>query len=121
MERVLAAGEPGASPARVKALEGMGWLTQAQGDYERAEATYEEMLELSRQLGDVESIATALNSLGTVAVVRGDNELARTLLTENLEILDELEEQGNSSAPVKRFHALNLLGLLAIREEGDYA
>jgi predicted ATPase/DNA-binding SARP family transcriptional activator/DNA-binding CsgD family transcriptional regulator len=121
MERVLSSGELGASPARVKALEGMGWLTQSQGDYERAEATYEEMLELSRQLGDEESIATALNSLGTVAAQRGDNELARTLLTENLKVLEKLEEQGNPSAPIKRFHALNLLGLLAIREEGDYA
>jgi predicted ATPase/DNA-binding SARP family transcriptional activator/DNA-binding CsgD family transcriptional regulator len=121
LERVLAHGDPPASPARVKVLEGMGWLTQAQGDYERAEATYEEMLELSRLLGDKENIATAFNSLGMVAALRGDNELARTLLTENLEVLEELEEQGNPSAPIKRFHALNLLGVLAIREEGDYA
>ena len=28
MERVLASGDPEASPVRVKALEGMGWLTQ---------------------------------------------------------------------------------------------
>ena len=46
MERVLAEGDPAASPVRVKALEGMGWLTQNQGDAERARATYEEMIRL---------------------------------------------------------------------------
>src|SRR5215212_8289234 len=68
MERVLEASEPTASPVRMKALEGMGWLTQLQGDTERAEATYEEMLKLSQELGDKGNIATALNSLGTLAV-----------------------------------------------------
>ena len=33
MERVLEGSEPAASPARVKALEGMGWLTQFQADF----------------------------------------------------------------------------------------
>jgi DNA-binding CsgD family transcriptional regulator/tetratricopeptide (TPR) repeat protein len=42
------------------------------------------------------------------------------LLQENLEVLRELEE-GNPDTTIKRFHALNLLGYLAINEEGDYA
>ena len=120
MERVLAEGEPAASPVRVKALEGMGWLTQYQGDAERARATYEGMLRLSRELGDKGNIATALNSLGTVAVQQGDNERARTLLQENLEVIEELEE-GSPATKLKRFHASNLLGYLAINEDGDYA
>ena len=72
MERVLAGSEPAASPVRVNALEGMGWLTQFQGDYERAKATYEEMLKLSRGLGDKGNVATALNSLGTYLGLSGD-------------------------------------------------
>ena len=120
MERVLAEGEPAASPARVKALEGMGWLTQYQGDFQRARATYEEMLRLSKELGDKGNIATALNSLGTVAAQQGDNGRARALLQENLEVIEELEE-GSPATKVKRFHAFNLLGYLAINEDGDYA
>jgi predicted ATPase/DNA-binding SARP family transcriptional activator len=120
MERVLAEGETVASPVRVKALEGMGWLTQFQGDFQLARATYEEMLELSRELGDKGNIATALNSLGTVAAQQGDNRRARALLQENLEVIEELEE-GSPATKLKRFHAFNLLGYLAICEDGDYA
>jgi predicted ATPase/DNA-binding SARP family transcriptional activator/DNA-binding CsgD family transcriptional regulator len=120
MVRVLAEGEPAASPARVKALEGIGWLTQYQGGFQRARAIYEEMLELSRELGDKGNVATALNSLGTVAAQSGDNEQARALLQENLEVIEELEE-GSPATKLKRFHAFNLLGYLAINEDGDYA
>jgi predicted ATPase/DNA-binding SARP family transcriptional activator/DNA-binding CsgD family transcriptional regulator len=120
MERVLASGDPEASTVRVKALEGMGWLTQGQGDTALAEATYEEMLELSQELNDKGNVATALNSLGTQAAARGDNKRARALLEENLAVLQQLEEDRNPAAPLKRFHTLNLLGLLAINQEGDY-
>jgi predicted ATPase len=51
LERVLAEGEPEPSPARLKALEGLGWLLQNQGEYAQARASYEEMLELSRAIG----------------------------------------------------------------------
>jgi len=121
MERVLAGSEPASSPVRVKALEGMGWLTQFQADFGRAEATYEAMLKLSRELGDKENVATALNSLGTIAAQQGDNARARALLQENTEVLRELEEEGSPATTLKRFHALNLLGYLAIYEEDDYA
>jgi predicted ATPase/DNA-binding SARP family transcriptional activator/DNA-binding CsgD family transcriptional regulator len=121
MEEVLAGGDPAAAPARVKSLEGMGWLTQRQGDTERAEAAYAEMLELSRELDDKGNAATALNSLGTLALTRGDNERARALLEENLSVLRELENERNTATTLKRFHALNLLGILALNEEGDHA
>jgi DNA-binding CsgD family transcriptional regulator/tetratricopeptide (TPR) repeat protein len=121
MERVLAGSEPAPAPARVKALEGMGWLTQFQADFGRAEATYAEMLERARALGDKGNVATALNSLGTVAAQQGDNERARALLQENMEVLEDLEEEGNPATTLKRFHALNLLGYLAIYEDDDYA
>ncbi|MDQ3862754.1 MAG: tetratricopeptide repeat protein [Actinomycetota bacterium] len=121
IERILADGESGALPTRVKVLEGMGWLTQFQGDTGRARATYEEMLTLSRELGDMGNVATALNSLGMVAAQQGDSEQARTLLQENLEIIEELEAEGNPAVTLKRFHVLFLLGYLVINEDGDYA
>ena len=119
MERVLAGG-PEAAAARVRALEGLGWHLQYQGDLDRADAAYAEMLELSRELEDKENIATALNSLGTLAVTRGDNERAGALLEENLSVLRELEETGAATTR-KRFFVFNLLGILALNEETDYA
>jgi len=121
MERVLAGSDPAPAPARVKALEGLGWLAQLQGDAERAQAAYGEMLRLSRELGENGNIATALNSLGTLAAARGDNERARALLEENLSVLQELEDERNTATILKRFHMLGLLGFLALNEEGDYA
>lgn len=121
MEQVLASGERAASPVRVKALEGMGWLAQYQGDFERAEATYEEMLKLSRELGDMGNVATALNSLGTVAAQQGEHERATALLEENLQILVHLEDEENAATMLKRYHALNLLGFLAINQDDDHA
>jgi DNA-binding CsgD family transcriptional regulator len=107
--------------ARVKALEGMGWLAQAQGDPKLVQATYEEMLELARKLGDKGNAATALNSLAGQAMLRGDHERARELLEENLSVLQELEEKGNAATPLKKFHVLNLLAFMALNEENDPA
>ena len=118
LEQALADSDP--APARVKVLEGMGWLVQSQGDSERGIATYEEMLELSRESGDKGSAATALNSLGTLALTRGDNERARALLEENLQVLLQVEEEeGHTATTLKRYHVLALLGFLALNEEGD--
>ena len=121
LESVLASSGPQVTPPRVKVLEGMGWMSQYQGDHERARAIYEEMLKLSRELDDKGNVATALNSLGTVAAQQGDNERAKTLLQENLGVIEELEEEGNPATPLKKFYVFNLLGYLAINEEGDYA
>jgi DNA-binding CsgD family transcriptional regulator/Tfp pilus assembly protein PilF len=117
-EQALAGNEPAA--ASVKALEGMGELTQHQGDTARARAAYEEMLESSRALDEKGKIATALNSLGTLAVGEGDYERARVMLEENITVLGELENQRNAATTLKRFYALNLLGYLAINEDNDY-
>ena len=119
MERVLAGSDPSAAPARVKALEGLGWLAKDLGDSERAEATYEEMLELSRELGDKENIATALNSLGVLAAQRGAYEQATSLLAENLQALRKLEIEGSTATTLKKFHVLTLQGYLALLQS-DY-
>jgi DNA-binding CsgD family transcriptional regulator/tetratricopeptide (TPR) repeat protein len=99
----------------------MGWLLQLKGDYERAKTIYEEMFELSRESGDKGNLATALNSLGTVAAQQGNNERARNLLQENLGVIEELEAEGDPATPLKKFYVSNLLGYLAINDEGDYA
>jgi predicted ATPase/DNA-binding SARP family transcriptional activator/DNA-binding CsgD family transcriptional regulator len=116
LERILADGDP--APERVRALEGMGWLAQHQGDIEWAKAAYEEMLELALESGDRGNVATALNSLGTLAVSTGDNERAKRYLEENLSVLQQLEEEENAATTIKRYHAYNLLGILALNEDG---
>ncbi len=121
LEQILIISDQKASPTRVKALEGMGELTQRQGDTARARAAYEEMLDSSRELDEKGKIATALNSLGTLAVGEGNYERARVMLEENMMVLGELENERNSATTLKRFYALNLLGYLAISEDNDYA
>ena len=105
-------------PARVAALEGRGWLAQFQGEFGQAEATYEEMLSLSRELEDDGNIATALNCLATSAAQQDDFDRARSLLEENLFVLRRLEER-SAPATLKKYDALALLGYLAINEH-DY-
>jgi predicted ATPase/DNA-binding SARP family transcriptional activator/DNA-binding CsgD family transcriptional regulator len=116
--RVLA-GSNSKARSRVKALEGLGWFLQFQGELDRAKTTYKEMLDLSREFGDRESLATALNSLGVLAITRGDNRRARAWLEENLSVLEDLEK-GSAATIRKRHHVFNLLGALAINEEEDY-
>jgi predicted ATPase/DNA-binding SARP family transcriptional activator/DNA-binding CsgD family transcriptional regulator len=120
LRRAVLKGERVASHAKIQTLEGMGWLAQNSGDLEDAQAAYERMLELSRTLDDKGSIATALNSLGTIAGHRGNHARARALLEENLAVLEEMSEGGTDTI-LKRHHAINLLGLLALDEEGDAA
>jgi DNA-binding CsgD family transcriptional regulator/tetratricopeptide (TPR) repeat protein len=119
LERVLAGG-PGATPARARALEGLGWHLQLQGDLDRADATYGEMLDVSRELDDKGNVATALNSLAMLSATRGDNERAGALLEENLSVLRELEKSGEATTR-KRISLFNLLGILALNQEKDYA
>jgi predicted ATPase/DNA-binding SARP family transcriptional activator/DNA-binding CsgD family transcriptional regulator len=119
LDAILAGGEQG--PERARALEGLGWLAQYQGDIERAKAAYREMLKLSRESDDRGNVATALNSLGTLAVSTGDNERAKRYLEENLSVLQQLEEEQNAVTTIKKYHASNLLGILALNEDGDPA
>jgi len=72
-------------------------------------------------MGDKGNVATALNSLGMVAAQKGDNERARGLLQENLEVIEELEAEGDPATPLKKYYVFNLLGILAINDQGDYA
>jgi non-specific serine/threonine protein kinase len=75
---------------RAKALDGLGWIAEPQGDYERARAAYEESLKLYRSSNDKRGIANALGDLGSLALDRGDYEEATSLLEESLTLHREL-------------------------------
>ena len=71
---------------RSRALSAMGTLAGLQGDLEQAERLCQESLAVSRQLGDVQSIVTALWMLGYVAREKSNYVLARTLAHESLQL-----------------------------------
>jgi predicted ATPase/class 3 adenylate cyclase len=75
-----------AAEARVRALEGVGWLASGQGDLDRAQAAAKEGLKLSTEAGLGDVVAADLqNVLGEgVARHRGDYEWAAELLSESL-------------------------------------
>ena len=75
---------------RAKALDGLGWIAEPQGDYERAREAYEESLELYRSSNDKRGVANMLGDLGSLALDRGDYEVATSLLEESLTLHREL-------------------------------
>jgi len=75
---------------RAKALDGLGWIAEPQGDYERAHAAYEESLKLYRRSNDKRGSANALGDLGSLALDRGDYEQATSLLEQSLTLHREL-------------------------------
>jgi tetratricopeptide (TPR) repeat protein len=60
--------------ARARALDGLGWIAEPQGDYERARVAYKESLRLYRRSNDKRGVANALGDLGSLALDRGDYE-----------------------------------------------
>jgi tetratricopeptide (TPR) repeat protein len=75
---------------RAKALDGLGWIAEPQGDYERARVAYEESLRLYRSSNDKMGVANVLGDLGSLALDRGDLEQASSLLEESLTLHREL-------------------------------
>ena len=75
---------------RARALDGLGWIAEPQGDYGRARTAYEESLELYRRSGDKKGVANALGDLGSLALDQGDYEQATSLLEESLTLHREL-------------------------------
>jgi predicted ATPase/DNA-binding SARP family transcriptional activator/DNA-binding CsgD family transcriptional regulator/Flp pilus assembly protein TadD len=78
---------------RARALNGLGWIAEPQGDYERARLAYQESLKFYRMSNDMRGVANALGDLGSLALDRGDYEGATSLLEESLTLHRELENR----------------------------
>lgn len=112
--RVLEADGTNALPAaRAKALNGLGTLTQNQGDYMVAQRIFEDSLSINRALRDNAGIATSLINLGWIAVQKCDYREARSLSEEGL----ALHKAAGSQHGVVL--ALNNLAFIA-DYQGDY-
>ena len=73
--------------ARIAVLDGMGWLANAQGDLDRAQAAAEEGLRLSVEAGIEGSVTASLRgTLGDVVQLRGDSERAKELFEESVRL-----------------------------------
>jgi predicted ATPase/class 3 adenylate cyclase len=84
LAETLARGERASPLARAKALAGLSWLADVQGELYRAEAAAEEGLRLSQRAENSSSLAASLQLiLGDVAEQRGDYERAREVLEES--------------------------------------
>lgn len=101
------------SAARARALCGVGWIANAQGDLEHAEQSFDASLALSRELGDLRGIGLALSGVGRMAHLRGDYERATALYEENLKLFRQIGDTEEIAWTLVR------LGLLA-SEQRNY-
>ncbi|HLK57591.1 MAG TPA: tetratricopeptide repeat protein [Chthonomonadaceae bacterium] len=99
---------------RAKTLNGAGVLALNQGDYASARTYLESSLQILREIGDRQGIATSLFNLGNVAGKQGDYASARSYHEQSLEIFRELGYKVGIAA------SLINLGNVAYFQ-GDYA
>ena len=92
--------------ARASALSGLARLYCLQNDQYRCIAVVEESIELWRQLDDYAGLAMALYHRSWPAISQGDNELAKALFEQGLQLLSDDDAW-------LRAHILFLLGDLA--------
>jgi predicted ATPase len=107
--------EAGDRAGEASALDGLGDMAWAAGDFERARAAYAESLRLRRELGDPVAVGLSLYSLGRLYVDHDETMWQRTALAEPLlrEALALLEAQQDARGTAL---ALNALGRLALFE-----
>jgi predicted ATPase/DNA-binding CsgD family transcriptional regulator len=105
LEEALAKDDRASVAARIKALDGLGWLAFGQRDFDRAEAVAQVGLELSNEAEIGSSLAASFRTmLGEKARLRGDYDWAKELLEESLTISRDANDK------VKTADALLFLG-----------
>jgi predicted ATPase/DNA-binding SARP family transcriptional activator len=80
LDQLLESRAPRSDAVEALALNAAGALAYLQGDYDRAEETFQASLDLRRQLGDVAAVAGSLSNLASVADERGDHARALKLM-----------------------------------------
>ena len=131
-EQALAADDVATPELRTKAVAFAAGAALRVGDLDRADELYREVLELAREVGDVEGEARALSDLGTVASVRGDLPSGRRFLEESVAryrdlgvprgLAIALSNLGDAAAQEHRFDeaiAVTTEALAMQRELGD--
>src|SRR6202012_4306772 len=75
LDAALASGR-GDPALRVKALNAVGILAGSANDFASARASFEEALDLAREVGDPRKVARALMNLGVIAMYTEELEMA---------------------------------------------
>ena len=70
LDRALSLSVGQRTGLRAGLLEGAGYLARARGDYDGAEVLLREALEIRRELGNLDDVATVLRLLGNIAYER---------------------------------------------------
>jgi predicted ATPase/DNA-binding SARP family transcriptional activator/DNA-binding CsgD family transcriptional regulator len=133
LESTISEAGPLVTLTKAKALNGVGYISIFQGEYEAAKEFLEEGLVLYRELGDTEGIASSLIYLGFVAVLgQRDLETVPALYDEAAGLGPELQDRrvvanlllfsglvAISQGDLERGLALNEESLALFRQIGD--
>ena len=92
----------------------LGILAQLRGDYNSAEHSYRQVLEIFTRLGDQAGMSAIYHQLGMLAQDRGDYAAAGPLYRQSLEIKERLGDQAGMSNSYGQLAAL-------AQNRGDYA
>ncbi|MFL5735493.1 MAG: AfsR/SARP family transcriptional regulator [Chloroflexia bacterium] len=92
---------------------GMVVRGRGQGEYERALGALTESSTLAREIGDLHTLAFALNNLGQLARTQGDFVAARALLDESLELARRMNNKPTISWTLESLATV-------VRMSGDY-
>jgi predicted ATPase/DNA-binding SARP family transcriptional activator len=94
LTQVLEHGDTQArTPARARALNGLGGLVRRQGDYALAQTRYEESLSIRRELGDGRGSAETTGNLGMIQSDLGNYKGARAFFEESLSLHRQLSDK----------------------------
>ncbi len=114
LEEGLARGGGASAIARVKALEGIGWMAYGQADLDQMKESATEGLSLSAEAGlGGEHRALFLRMLGDASWLEGDYERAMKLAEESLALSREANDLGGMAL------SLLILGTAAMWGSGD--
>ena len=91
----------------------LGNLAYLRGDYDTAEASYRQALDIFEHLGDQTGMATSYHQLGMLAQDRGDYDTAEQRYHQALTITERL---GDQTGMATTYHQLGMLA----HDRGDY-
>ena len=75
----------------------LGNLAQLRGDYDSAERSHRQVLEIFTRLGDQKNMATSYHQLGSLAQDRGDYDTAEPLYRRSLDIKERIGDQAGAA------------------------
>lgn len=107
------------SGSRAKAANGAGNLAWVQGDYTQALSMLEDSLQLRRQQGNEDEVASALQNMGNLALEQGDHAKAGANYRECLELRRKLGVKSDIAIALQNLGNLTL-ELEELTEAKDY-